>query len=52
MYMYMYADMTIKERAIALTTSIASPPGRCQGPDSLVDFLKSLQLCRHDIYRN
>ncbi|MFL4479420.1 hypothetical protein ACIPUB_14230 [Paeniglutamicibacter sp. ORCA_105] len=49
---YMYGNMTIKERAFALTTSIASRPGRCQAPDSLMDSLKGMQLCRYDIYRS
>lgn len=39
---YMHADMTIKERALALTTPTSSPPGRYQAPDSLLAFLKSL----------
>lgn len=39
---YMHADLTIKERALALTTPTSSPPGRYQPPDRLLAFLEAL----------
>ncbi len=36
---YLHADMTIKERAIARTTPTGSPPGRYQPQDPLLTFL-------------
>lgn len=39
---YLHADLSIKERALARTTPIASKPGRYRPPDSLLAFLESL----------
>jgi site-specific recombinase XerD len=39
---YVHADLSIKERALARTTPIASPPGRFRPPDHLLAFLESL----------
>ncbi len=39
---YLHADMTIKERALALTTPAAVAPGRYRPPDPLLAFLESL----------
>lgn len=39
---YLHADMTIKERALALTTPASVRPGRYRPPDSLLAFLESL----------
>jgi site-specific recombinase XerD len=39
---YLHADLTIKERALARTTSITSKPGRYRPPDKLLAFLESL----------
>ncbi len=39
---YLHADMTIKERALALTTPANVRPGRYRPPDALVAFLESL----------
>lgn len=39
---YLHADMTIKQRALALTTPISTPPGRYRPPDSLLAFLEAL----------
>lgn len=39
---YLHADLRIKERALARTTPIASPPGRYRPPDHLLAFLESL----------
>jgi site-specific recombinase XerD len=39
---YIHADMTIKEKALALTTPTASSPGRYQPPDKVLAFLESL----------
>jgi site-specific recombinase XerD len=39
---YLHADMTIKERALARMTPVASKPGRYRPPDSLLAFLESL----------
>ena len=43
---YLHADMTIKERALARTTSPSVKPGRYRPPDSLLAFLESLGLSR------
>src|SRR5258708_10577091 len=43
---YLHADMTIKERALALTTPASVRPGRSRPPDTLLAFLQSLCLCR------
>ncbi|TFC19046.1 integrase [Cryobacterium algoritolerans] len=39
---YIHADMTIKERALAKTTPVSSPPGRYRPADSLLSFLEGL----------
>ena len=39
---YLHADMTIKERALALTTPATVRPGRYRPPDPLLAFLESL----------
>ncbi len=39
---YLHADMTIKERALALTTPAGVRPGRYRPPDALLAFLESL----------
>jgi site-specific recombinase XerD len=39
---YLHADMSIKERALALTTPAAVAPGRYRPPDPLLAFLESL----------
>jgi site-specific recombinase XerD len=39
---YLHADMTIKERALALTTPAATEPGRYRPPDKMLAFLESL----------
>jgi site-specific recombinase XerD len=39
---YLHADMTIKERALALTTPASVRPGRYHPPDTLLAFLESL----------
>jgi len=39
---YLHADMTLKERALARTTPAGTKPGRYQPPDSLLAFLESL----------
>jgi hypothetical protein len=39
---YLHADMTIKERALALTTPANVRPGRYRPPDALLGFLESL----------
>jgi site-specific recombinase XerD len=39
---YLHADITIKERALALTTPAAVRPGRYKPPDHLLAFLESL----------
>ena len=39
---YLHADMTIKERALAATTPAAVPAGRYQPPDAILAFLESL----------
>ena len=39
---YIHADMTIKEKALALTTPIDAQPGRYRPPDALIAFLESL----------
>lgn len=40
--MYIHADMTMKERALARTTPHGIPPGRYRAPDPLLAFLESL----------
>ncbi|MFF7634329.1 tyrosine-type recombinase/integrase [Kitasatospora sp. NPDC008050] len=39
---YLHADMTIKERALARTAPAGSPPGRYNAPDTLLAFLDTL----------
>lgn len=39
---YLHADMTIKERALASTTPVDSPPGRYRPRDQLLAFLEGL----------
>jgi site-specific recombinase XerD len=39
---YLHADMTIKERALARTTPLSIRPGRYHPPDRLLAFLESL----------
>ena len=39
---YLHADMTIKQRALDLTTPTNSPPGRFKPADSLLAFLEAL----------
>lgn len=39
---YLHADMTHKERAIARVTTPAAKPGRYRAPDALLAFLEAL----------
>ena len=39
---YLHADITIKEKALALTTPTTAKPGRYQPPDKILAFLESL----------
>ena len=39
---YLHADLTIKERALALVTPISVPPGRYKPPDAVLAFLEAL----------
>lgn len=39
---YVHADLSIKERALALTTPASVPPGRYKPPDAVLAFLESL----------
>jgi site-specific recombinase XerD len=39
---YLHADITIKEKALALTTPSAARPGRYRPPDKVLAFLESL----------
>jgi integrase len=39
---YLHADVTIKERALALTTSASVKPGRYKPPDAVLAFLEGL----------
>jgi site-specific recombinase XerD len=39
---YVHADMTIKQRALELTSPASAPPGRYRPPDRLLVFLESL----------
>ena len=39
---YIHADITIKEKALALTTPTSSPPGRYHPTDKVLAFLESL----------
>ncbi len=40
--MYVHADLTLKERALARTASIGCAPGRYKPSDKLLAFLESL----------
>jgi integrase/recombinase XerD len=40
--MYLHADLTMKERAIARTTPPDGRPGRYRPPDALLAFLEGL----------
>jgi site-specific recombinase XerD len=39
---YLHADLTIKERALALVTPAAAKPGRYKPTDTLLAFLEGL----------
>ena len=39
---YLHADMTQKERAIARTRPVGAKPGRYQAPDAVLAFLEGL----------
>jgi len=39
---YLHADMTLKEQALARTTSPNTKPGRYRPPDPLLAFLEGL----------
>jgi integrase/recombinase XerD len=39
---YLHADLTIKEKAIARTAPLDTTPSRYKAPDSLIAFLESL----------
>jgi len=39
---YLHADLALKERALARTTPIGTPPGRYRAPDTLLAFLEGL----------
>ena len=39
---YLHADLTIKERALARTTPAHIKPGRYRPPDTLIAFLEGL----------
>ena len=39
---YIHADITLKERALARTAPIGTTPGRYRPPDTLISFLESL----------
>ena len=39
---YLHADMTIKQKALDLTTPASTPPGRYRPADPLLAFLESL----------
>lgn len=39
---YLHGDLTMKERVLARTAPLSTPPGRYQPPDSLLAFLKAL----------
>jgi integrase/recombinase XerD len=40
--MYLHADMTQKERAIARTAPLTTKPGRYRAPDPVLAFLEGL----------
>ena len=39
---YLHADLTLKERALARTTPTNSTPGRYRPPDTMLAFLEAL----------
>ena len=39
---YLHADLTIKEKALALVTPVDVKPGRYKPPDQLLAFLEGL----------
>ncbi len=39
---YLHGDLTMKERALARTAPLNTPPGRYQAPDTLLAFLEAL----------
>ena len=39
---YLHADLTLKEQALAKTTSPQTTPGRYHAPDTLIAFLDGL----------
>jgi hypothetical protein len=39
---YLHADLTIKERALALVTPVDVKPGRYKPPDAVLAFLEGL----------
>jgi site-specific recombinase XerD len=41
-HIYLHADMAIKEKALARTTSPSTTPDRYQTPDTLLAFLDQL----------
>jgi integrase/recombinase XerD len=41
-HIYLHADLTLKERALARTTQPGTTPGRYKPPDTLLAFLESL----------
>jgi site-specific recombinase XerD len=40
---YIHADQTLKERALARTTPLGATPGRYRPPDTLLAFLEQLR---------
>ena len=49
---YLHADISIKEKALALTTPASARPGRYHPSDKVLAFLESLELCRATIVRS
>ena len=41
-HIYLHADLALKERALARTTPLNSPPGRFRPADALLAFLEAL----------
>jgi integrase/recombinase XerD len=39
---YLHADLALKQRALARTAPIGTPPGRYRPPDTLLAFLDDL----------
>jgi hypothetical protein len=48
---YIHADISIKERALALTTPATAKPGRYHPTDKMLAFLEGLKLCRATVSR-